>query len=495
MIIVCVALVASAAAAKERASDARVTALIAAIEAGGGDRAALAAELAEVAPRAAERIAQALERPRSSTDEERRAVLAAIRAAVPDDKGRFRTPARQKQEQIRADDDFDWVGALAAADSTMPGYGEVYADIAIIRALAASGDVAAGVAMLQLAFDEEGIIYRDEVGRWLRKMAPYSIPALIRGSESKRGSMRRYATYQLERLDREQPFKALEAAAEDEQLQVAILEAYRESGHREAVHAVLAYSNHNSPLVRKAARRAWIHYVAGPAPPPAPKRKLELPGGRLSDEEQPLWLTYRELADIELHRVYEETFGEAAPKKAALEELSNTLFDHYDREREKVRQDEVDAAFAQAEAGELGAATAVFDRILAENPDHGRRADMAPHYLAHAKQLEDAGTWREASAAYSKAAGLAPDESLAETALAGHHFTLGMALEASGADGSAELRAAGEIAPEQRSPEAIAEARRELDSSGRRWMLYAGLGGGVGALFLLGLGLALRRRA
>ena len=47
-------------------------------------------------------------------------------------------------------------------------------------------------------------------------------------------------------------------------------------------------------------------YITGPPPPPAPMKKLVLPGGKLTKKEKPLWLTYRELADNELRKARNE---------------------------------------------------------------------------------------------------------------------------------------------------------------------------------------------
>jgi tetratricopeptide (TPR) repeat protein len=457
---------------------------------------AAAAALAEIAAREPASIADIeafLKRPRGSTVEQRRLTLKLVKASVPDDKGKFETPQRMVAEQVRVEDEFDWLGALVKLDRASPGLGDLLADVAAIRALAGSKNVDAGRVIVETAFAPDTLIYRDECGRYLRKMAPYSIPALMVASQAKRdASRRRYATYQLERLDRQDPGKALAAAAEDEALEIAILDAFRATGHREAVHSVLATVDHDSPRVRDAARKAWMAYVTGPPPPPAPKKKLVLTGGRLADKETPLWLTYRELAEIELDKLSEELFGDVPPKGETLEATSKRLFALYDGKRAERDGAAIDAAAALAAKGDLAGAGRAFDQILAVNPEHPRRAEMVETYLALARALQAEGKWADAAAAYSKAHGLAPDGPKAGDALAAHHFALGKSLEAGGKDGSASYRQAVAIKPD------YAPARKAVAdgaTANKRWMLWLSAVVALGALALLIIGLQRRKRA
>lgn len=474
----------------------RATELLTSLEsaASTSERLQAASELADIAPDAVPAIVAFLGRTHDSTNDERREVLRSIKAAVPDEQGRFLTPARQKAEDIRADDEFDWLPLLAELEHST-AVGETLADDAAIRALAASQVPEAGTAMLEVAFSEEGMVYRDEIGRYLRKMHPYSIPALIRGQhQDKDPSLSRYARYQLERLDREEPGKAMSAAAEDEQLGAEILRAYQDTKFRQAVSIVLDYVDHISPAVRRAARETWMSYVTGPPPPPAPKRKLQLPGGRFTDKPEPLWLTYRELAEVELDRRYQELFGEEPPRGMSLEEQSNKVFAHYDEQREAAIEAIRAEGAGLADDGDLAGAVARFDRILAVRPTYERRAELAPTYLAHAQALEKDEAWREASAAFAKAHALAPQADTATRALAGYHYSLGRALEAEGKDGRASYARAIELDPSYAPARKAAERTGVVEPrGGREWMLYAGVAGGAAALLLLGLGLARRR--
>src|SRR4051812_25279975 len=130
--------------------DARAVAILDRIAAGpdAAARKAATGELAQAAPRAVEAIGRWLARPHQADVADRRAVLTAIRASVPDKTGKFSQPARQTGKEQKADDDLDWQAALLGLDPAtlglatpglaMPALGEVIADDAAIRALAGS---------------------------------------------------------------------------------------------------------------------------------------------------------------------------------------------------------------------------------------------------------------------------------------------------------------------------------------------------------------------
>ena len=427
-----------------------------------------------------------LGRARKSTDADRRALLSARGFEVPDAKGKFSSPGRQSDKEEKANDELDWLAPFQGAAAS-PAVADVVVDLTAIRALAASKGTAGATGILEFAFTAEGIAYRDECGRFLRRMSPWSLPALILGAESRKSdkSLARYAKYQLERLDRENPRKALNDAPTDA-LQIEILKAFADSQYREAVFTVIDTVDHTSPQVRKAARDAWMEYATGRPPRPVPKEKLMLPGGKLADEPTPLWMNHRELADIAIRRRLETLTGQPPDKNAKLADMSKQLFDFYDQARRKKLDGELDAGLAEAKGGKLADAAGRFDRILVQDPVHPRRAEMAEGYLKYGEELEKAGKLREAATAFGKAAAVAPDGPLAGRALAQHHQARGLALQKEGKDGAAELKRASEIAATVGSAE---------DDSDTAWMLYAGVGAAIGGVLLLGWGLAWRRRS
>ena len=458
----------------------------------GEERLQAAEELAAIGVDAIAPLSKYLERERTSKGSDRRAVLKGIKADLPDKKGRFRTPKRK--EAVNRGDDFDWLKELSQKETDQPGYGDVFADVAAIRALAASPRADAAEVVLGFTFTSDGLIYRDECGRYLRKMSPYSLPALIVTSQDskKKRAYRRYASYQLDRMDRDNPDKALLHAAGDPELLLATLDAYGESKHREAIPTLMEYANHAAPSVRETARKALLAYVTGKKPKDAPKRKLQLPGGKYTKEPQPLWLNYREMASVFIRRAYQETFEEKPPRRTSLAKLAKMIFREQDRRRDEAQGKVFDDAMALAKAENWAEAAAAFDRVLAVQPEHAQRANMAKSYFEHGRALTAAGSFRPAAAAFSKAHGLAPDGPLAEDALANHYGALGKALEAEGKDASAAFRRA--RMTQTTGPVEEELAPKPTPKPRNRWMLYAGIGGGAGALILLILGLAIRRR-
>ena len=468
-------------------------------------------DLDKLAPKVVDALGTFLARKHDSDVAARHSVLEAIKAQVPDKTGHFTAPDRKSTQEEKADDDLDWLAGLEALDPATPGVGEVIADDVAIRALAATENIHAASLLFDTAFGDDTIIYRDEIGRYLRKMEPYSLPALTQESLARNYDRKRYATFQLERLDRQEPFKALAAAQGDEALEIAILQTFEATHHREAVHAVWSKVDADSTRVRAAARHAWLAYVTGPPPPAAPKKKLMLPGGKLTKKEKPLWLTYRELADNELRKAANEMLGEDLPivdptlddhddddrrhkkdVKVDLEDLTKRLFDYYDTKRADAEAKQWAAAKALADTGNLAGAATAMDRLLAVNPDRPETAQMAQIYFKLGKQLEQAGTWCSAAAAYSKAQGLDPKSATANDALAGHYFTLGKSLEAQGKDGGPDFRRAIALRPDYAPAE---KAAAHADHRERpTWLLYAA---GTALLAALGLFAAamVRRRA
>lgn len=457
------------------------------------ERLRAAEELAGLAAGVVAELREFLGRKRASSFSERREVLRSIQADIPDSKGRFRS-SRNKKEEVQNGDDFDWLKELAARDHTQAGYDEVFADVAAIRALAASRDPSAAEVILDFAFSDDGLLYRDECGRYLRKMAPYSLPALIvaaRDSEKSR-ARKRYAAYQLDRMDREDPNKVLDGASADSDLLLTIIAAYGESKHREALLPLFRYAEHVSEPVREAARKALLGYVTGPEPPEAPKRKLQLPGGRYTEEEQPLWLNYRQLAEVQIREQYEQRFEAEPPRRTSSAELARAIFARMDEHRIARWNEQYDAAQALAEAGKWAEAAAMFDSILAAQPEHAKRADMVRTYFELGRALAGEKSYRAAAAAFSKAHGLASDGPLAKESLASHYANLGRALEAEGKDASAAFRRARIERPANASADDLGLPAETAPR--HRWMLYAGIGGSAGALILMILGFAVRRR-
>jgi hypothetical protein len=432
-------------------------------------------------------LVQRLGAPRAgSTDEARRAVLKGIGADVPAADGTFKAPPRVKGEKQKGE--LDWLAALAPLPADDPAVVDALEVVGLLRALAKAKDITAARAVLDYAFTPDGTAFRDECGRQIRAMSPHSIPALLRASQDKKaagGSFARYAAYQLDRMEKNRPAYAL-AAAPDDALEIAMLDAIREVRHPDAVTAVLDRTNSPTLSVRKAAREAWLAYVTGPPPPPAPKAKRKMAGNKLSDEALPLYLTYREFADQELRRVLTEKTGAAPDARLTPEQMTTKLWELYDAERAAVWDPQMKAAADLLAKGDSAGAVAAYDAILMQDPTYARRATMVPAYLALGKQQAEAKDWDKAVLTYHKAYSIDPAGEKAKEAESSLFYARAARAKAHGESSADDLARARQIGA---ADDSLADA---VEGS-RKWMLWAGLGAAALALALGALALGRRR--
>ena len=445
-----------------------------------------AQEIIALGPQALGDLQAKLKQQRTTTTAELRPVLARFHADVPDDKGTFRQPPRPPKGGPPPEP--DWLAELAAMPDE-PAVRDALEVVALLRALAATRQVAAADAMLDFTFSSEGIVFRDEVGRCIRSMSPYSLASLLRASQDKKragGSYGRYAGYQLDRLEKGRPEDAF-AAAPDDAMEVAMLKAVAAVKHPDAVYVVMARTNDPSHAVRQAAREAWMAYVTGPPPPPAPKAKRKLPGGKMSDRPLPLYLTYRELATEEALRVLTELRGgNAPPEGETVEQMTSEIFALYDDKRAH-RWDERMTKAAQATGqGRWADATAIYDAILSEDPLFAGRTAMAAAYRERGREEATAGKWETAASNLSRALSLDPAGTEARKVEGELHYA-----RARLHHDDDELTLA--LAADPESPQARDLLKKHVRAR-YAWRLAVGLGAGGLGLVLLAAGLLLRRR-
>lgn len=415
-------------------------------------------------------------RPHQYTPAQRAALLLSIGASVPDETGRFVVPPRGTQQTK----DVDWLSALLPSDDASAG--EVIADLVALRALADRPGYEPAAAIFAIAFAPETYVLRDECGRLLRAMNPRSLPALIRLSKSQ-GDQARYANYQLERLDRQDPHKALAQGQNDVNLRLAILTAFRDVKHREAVGAVWTLVNDDVRVVREVARIAWLVYVTGPAPKAAPKKRLQLTGGRVAKKPSPLYLTYRELAEQILRVALEKDLGDEVPPEADVDVAAATtrLFDHYDGQRNQQAQGTLATALTLASKGDEAQAMLLLDELRTEGAIIANPG-MATVYATAARRAGSESRWADVISLFAKAQ------------LAGHPPT--------DADRAAELYALSQLAEANQG--AIRAEAAKLDRTfglpervvaKPRWPLWLGIALGVSALVTAVTALARKRAA
>jgi hypothetical protein len=373
----------------------------------------------------------------------------------------------------------DWLTALNDADLAAPelaGLTDLEAVrtdsleiVALLQGIAASRRLDAVEPLFAMAFELDGV-FRDECGRQIRSMESYAIPALVRLAHQKnlpgqsRAKQRRYASYQLDRMDRARPSKAVSTASDD-RVRAEILHAYGETQALEAVETVLNQVDSASHRVRREARWAWLRYVAGKAPPPAPKRKRKLPGGKEEQDEKPDYLTYREIALLALQKQLETITHAPVDPQASAKQLTDELFAYYDRLHAAEWDEQLRTARDKQQRGDVKGAAGEFGWILAHDPNHPRRAEMAPAFAAYAEQLRAAGERSRALGYYRLALDLDPQAADARRLAAAIAYLDGLdALERGSADAAPFRRA---LALNPRLSEARAALSRAESRRGR----------------------------
>jgi tetratricopeptide (TPR) repeat protein len=290
---------------------------------------------------------------------------------------------------------------------------EALETVALMRAIAAARRLDAVDPLFKLAFENDGV-FRDECGRAIRSMDSYAVPTLVElmhqpnAGKQSLAKQRRYASYQLDRMDRQRPQKAI-ATAPDDRVRAEIIHAYGETRALDAVEAILGQVDSPAHRVRREARWAWLRYVSGKGPPPAPKRKRKLPGGKEEAEEKPDYLTYREIATLALQKQLAAINNEPADATASAKQLTDELFEYYDKKRAAEWDGEFGAARAKEERGDLRGATDEYGWILAHDPNYAHRGEMARAFAHWADSLRDQGDVPRALGFWRQAIDLAPD--------------------------------------------------------------------------------------
>jgi tetratricopeptide (TPR) repeat protein len=350
---------------------------------------------------------------------------------------------------------------------------EAIETVKTMRAIAASRRLEAVDPIFKLAFEYDGV-FRDECGRSIRAMDSYAVVRLIElvhqpnAGKQSMAKQRRYAAYQLDRMDRQRPQKAI-STAPDDRVRSEIIHAYGDTRALDAVEAILGQVDSPAHRVRREARWAWLRYVSGKAPPPAPKRKRKLPGGKEEAEEKPDYLTYREIATLALQKELAAIDNAPPDPNATATELTDELFDYYDKKRAAEWDGEFAAAKAKEERGDVKGATDDYGWILAHDPNYAHRSDMAHAFARTGDSLRDQGDVPRALGYWREAIDLAPAGPDARYAAARVALYDGLEALAHGhADVGAFARA---LALDPSLTEARAgRSRAEWMQARRRWM-------------------------
>ncbi|HEU4577477.1 MAG TPA: hypothetical protein VFS67_04430 [Polyangiaceae bacterium] len=287
----------------------------------------------------------------------------------------------------------------------------------------------------------------------LTRLGERAVAALVEATAHPAPRIAAWAERQLAELGRARPSEALQI--EDPVLRADVLRAYGKPRPLEALPLLVAHASSATAVVRAAAREALV--------------------------------AYGEAAGWALREGYEKALGERAPLSWPWERVARELFARFDQQR----RGELSALYEQGRSAERGgdvlAACAAFDRVLAQEPSFELAASMAETYLRCANAYLDRGpnppaeVVQRALLAASRAEQLEPQNPTHDRAL-----SLRQTLEALMQRGPIDrslLERARQLDPgNQRAAALLAQLPPEPHGPSRAWLRYLG----AGAILLLG---------
>jgi hypothetical protein len=250
--------------------------------------------------------------------------------------------------------------------------------VGTLAARRADAQMDAGLDTLVAHAAEGDAVSREEARRTLAAMGDAALPALLEAAKlGASDDLRAWAATELEVRGKRIPSDAVQTA--DPTLLAGVLRAFGKTRDPDALGVVLAFVDAENPDVREAARGAL--------------------------EE------YGDIALAPLREAYTHATNRPPDAELSAERLRSELFAAHDRARLSDVYALLEDGLARADAGDLGAAKAAFDAVLAREPLLDRRSEMAAGYALWAKQQTDAPR-EERVAALREALRLARDESM-----------------------------------------------------------------------------------
>jgi tetratricopeptide (TPR) repeat protein len=229
-------------------------------------------------------------------------------------------------------------------------------------------------AMLAPLAEQDDAATRRAAATELRKLGDRAVPELIRARRGGPPRLARWATAQLDAMNRKVPGDCVQT--KDPELLADVLRAFGDIRDPDAMGVVLSFVNADRDEVRTAARAAVSAYGGDAL-------------GRLRE-------SYAGLA------------GKPAPPEWSAADAARALFALDDEMRLRDVTQLTQGGMEKERRGELDAAILDFDRALARRPDLDQRADLAPIYVRYALSIEDGDPTRAISY-LRKATMLAPD--------------------------------------------------------------------------------------
>jgi hypothetical protein len=305
--------------------------------------------------------------------------------------------------------------------------------------------------------------WRAETEQALARMGDRALPALIETTVHPTPRFAEWAKGLLEDMGKHVASEAVQVS--DVALRADILLAYGKARDVGTARLLIAFAASEREQVRLAARRA-----------------VTMLG---------------ELGSVELRDAYETATGASAPRDWSWRRVAEELFARFDGQR----LSEVYGWFAEGRAaearGELEAARAAFDRVLARDPLFERGALMVPVYLAFAERTADTDP-RAAELAARRAERLAPAGPEHDRALSLRYTLEAAELVQRGIVDDALVQRARQLDPNNRRAAALeAELATQLGSDRATFRRYAAaaliLALALASLFVMALRLRAER--
>lgn len=319
-----------------------------------------------------------------------------------------------------------------------PGWVTAVQTAAMLRALAHVGTTPAIRQLVKVGGDQN-LAFRPELVRMIKALGDKAVPALI---ETKTTELRHWGYTQLEGLGKRVPGDAVQT--KDNQVLADVLQAFANVHEMDALPVILSFVNSDRVHVRTAARDAVAKYG-----------------------QDAIW---------KLREAYANATGKSAPEGWSASDVARELFGAYDRFRLQEVYGLLDEGLAKEKTGDLDAAIAAFDKVLARQPMIDRRGETVPAYVAYAQRIEDEDPVK-ALAIFRKAARLAPNGPRTNQIEAEIAYLEGKELLARGIADSEPFKRALTLDPSHTKARAELE-RLETDVEHRqerlRWLAAAG---------------------
>jgi len=269
--------------------------------------------------------------------------------------------------------DLDYCDALLTTKSDEPGYGPAVTTATLLRALARIGTTPALRQLIKIAGDHNGA-FKPEVARHLKALGDKAVPALIETRKESSSELRQWSVAQLEGMGKRIAGDAVQT--KDNQVLADVLRAFANVRDIDALPVILSFVNSDRIQVRAAAREAV---------------------GKFGQDA--VW---------KLREAYSNVTGKPSPDGWQAAQIAKELFAAYDRLRLQEVYGLLEDGLTKEKEGNLEAAIAAFDKVLARQPMIDRRGEMVSAYVAYADKLEEPEP-QKALALYRKAARLWPE--------------------------------------------------------------------------------------